>query len=100
MVDVVVRREDRDARRLEPDLDVLAWRSLVSVRSDEERRPRGRDDMRAGPDCSSGTLCLPNGPRDAEAVRRPSCVIVACGDAWTAVEREERDRLRAVLFER
>ena len=54
-VDVVVRRDDRDARPLEPDLDVVA-----AVDS-SVRRPRstGRPAvtmMRAAPDCRSGTV--------------------------------------------
>ena len=61
MVHVVLRREDRDARRLQADLEVLRRRRSSAVRSFRNAGRAAVTTMRAAPDCSSGTLCLPSG---------------------------------------
>ena len=69
VVDVVVRRQHRQARRLEPHLDVLRASVTDSVRSDRETTCGvAVTTMRAAPCCSSGTLCLPNGRVIAQVI--------------------------------
>ena len=68
VVDVVVRRDDRDARPFEPDLDVAAWRVDSSVRMPRSTGRPAVTMIFAAPDCRSGTVCLPISLRDADLV--------------------------------
>ena len=98
VVHVVMRGQDGDARRLEPDLKVLRRRArqraqvqptMVASRSRRSvRRPR----------CRSGTLCLPRG-RDTRTWSASTCVSVAV--CWRrtnngVVGRSARRRLASV----
>ena len=69
VIDVVERREHRDARRLEPDLDV-ARRLRVSLAEAVQHGPRGADDDPRGARLQLGHVALADRPHDVDAVGR------------------------------
>ena len=61
VIDVVLRRDDGHARRVEPDLDVLAGRARQRLAASETTAAPPTTTRRAAPACSAGMLVLPSG---------------------------------------
>ena len=98
MVHVMLRRQDRDARRFEAHLEVLCRRGRQRAQIEERRPWRGDDDAR-GAGLQFGHALFAERPRDAHviAIDRDVDRGVACG----AAERRAAGAARlAVLFER
>ncbi len=74
MVDVVMRRQHGDARRLEAHLKVLRRRARQRAQI-QERRPRRGDDDARGAGLQFGDALLAERPRDAKLIA------IDCGDA-------------------
>ena len=94
VVDVVERREDRDARRVEPDLDV-ARRLRFGLAHAVEHGPRRADDDARGPRLQLRDVALADGPHDVDALRR----LLLDRGLRRLLEGEHRVRA-AALFER